>query len=305
MGPDDIGPRGIVPSLNTPFTPDGVLDLAGVGRAVDYIVEAGCAGILMLAVAGETASLSMAEKSQRLDSVCGRAARRIPVIAGVTAPSWPDSLDVAARAAACGAFAVLWQPSRDLSETELESGLRDLAEAGPGRVMLQDLDWHGGGIPVATLCALFEKVPGFFAVKVETVLAGPKYSALLAATEGRLHVSGGWAVGEMMDALARGVHAFMPTAMEPLYCRVVRLYRAGREQEARALFETLLPVLAFANQHIDVSIRFFKMLRAREGVFASDFCRPPVAELDTVQRAEAERLIDYALDGLRRLHGTP
>ena len=162
--------------------------------------------------------------------------------------------------------------------------------------MLQDLDWQGGGIPVATLCTLFERVPGFFAVKVETVPAGPKYSALLAATEGRLHVSGGWAVGQMMDALARGVHAFMPTAMEPLYCRVLNLYHTGREQESRSLFERLLPVLAFANQHIDVSIRFFKMLRAREGVFASDFCRPPVAALDAVQQSEAERLIDYVLE---------
>ena len=81
------------------------------------------------------------------------------------------------------------------------------------------------GLPLATIVGLFERVPAFRAIKIETVLAGPKYSAVLEATGGELHVSGGWAVGQMMDALARGVHAFMPTGLEPVYCRIHQLYR--------------------------------------------------------------------------------
>ncbi len=190
---------------------------------------------------------------------------------------------------------MLWQPEAGLSEGALEKGLAALGEAGPGPVVLQDLDWRGGGLPLDVIARLAERVPAFAGIKVETVPAGPKYTAILAATGGRLHVSGGWAVGQMMDALSRGVHAFMPTGMEPIYCEIHRRHRAGRPEEARALFEAILPILAFANQHIEVSIRFFKALRRTAGLFATDACRPPVAALDAVQDRECRRLVDLAL----------
>ncbi len=99
----------------------------------------------------------------------------------------------------------------------------------------------------------------------------------------------------MLDGLARGVHAFMGTALDPVYVAIFRHHRAGRLDEARALFEAALPVLSFANQHIDVSIRFWKRLRRAEGVFATDRCRPPVTELDAIQSREADRLVGRAL----------
>jgi 4-hydroxy-tetrahydrodipicolinate synthase len=172
--------------------------------------------------------------------------------------------------------------------------LAEVAEAGPDLLVLQDLDWHGPGLAVEEIVELFERLPRFRALKVEVAPAGPKYGAVLAATGGRLHVSGGWAVMQMPDALARGVHAFMGTELEAVYVAIVRLWRAGREEAARALFEAALPVLAFANQHIDVSIRFLKMLRRANGIFATDVCRPGVRPLDAVQRAEAERLLPRA-----------
>ena len=99
-----------------------------------------------------------------------------------------------------------------------------------------------------------------------------------------------------MEALARGVDAFMPTGMEPVYCAIYHRYMAGSQADARALFEAILPVLAFANQHIDVSIRFFKALRLAAGLFATETCRSPVAPLDAVQDAECRRLVGLALD---------
>jgi hypothetical protein len=51
--PCPVGLRGIVPSLNTPFTADDAVDLASVRRLVDWTVEAGSVGMLILAVAGE------------------------------------------------------------------------------------------------------------------------------------------------------------------------------------------------------------------------------------------------------------
>ena len=295
------GLGGIVPSLNTPFTEDDGIDRESLRRLVDHLVASGCPGFLALAVASESAALSEDEWTEVAETLLARGAGRLRAIVSVTADRQEVRLRRAAKARGLGADAILCQvplcqaPGGRGAEARRDL-LGEVAAAGPEVLMIQDLDWHGPGLALEEIVDLFEAIPRFRGLKIETVPAGPKYSAVLAATGGRLHVSGGWAVSQLMDALRRGVHAFMPTEMEPIYVAIHRLYRAGDEAAARRLFESLLPVLAFSNQHIDVSIRFFKMLRKANGLFATDRCRPPVPDFDAVQAREAEILIRRARD---------
>jgi 4-hydroxy-tetrahydrodipicolinate synthase len=60
------------------------------------------------------------------------------------------------------------------------------------------------------------------------------------------------------------------------------------------LFERVLPIVVFSNQHIDVSIRFFKHLRRASGLFTTANCRQPVPPLDEFHQREAERLTRVA-----------
>lgn len=92
--------------------------------------------------------------------------------------------------------------------------VEELASLDPGFLMLQDWDASGYGLPVPLIKRLFETVPAFKCLKVEVVPAGPKYTEVLQVTSGGLHVSG-WAVGQIIEGLDRGVHAFMPTGMHP------------------------------------------------------------------------------------------
>ncbi len=293
--PCPVGLRGIVPSLNTPFTDADEIDEDGLRREVDYAVAAGCVGILALAVASENASLSADEADRAAAVIVDQAAGRVPVILSVTTENQAERLRRAGLAAAHGADGILCQAPAVSDRAGRLAMLGEIAEAGPPLLMIQDLDWHGPGLAVDEIAELFDRIRAFQCLKIETVPAGPKYSRVLKATAGRLHVSGGWAVGQMLDALARGVHAFMPTCMEPLYVQIHRHHAAGEHDEARRLFEAMLPILAFSNQHIDVSIRFFKQLRRARGLFASDRCRPPVAQFDAVQQHEANRLVALAL----------
>ena len=293
--PCPVGLRGIVPSLNTPFTDADEIDDEGLRREVDHVVAAGCAGILALAVASESASLAPAEIDRAAAIIVEQSARRIPIVLSVTADERAERLRRAVRARTLGADGILCQAPAGGDRAGRLAMLGEVAEAGPPLLMIQDLDWHGPGLAVDEIAELFDRISAFRCLKIETVPAGPKYSKVLEATGGRLHVSGGWAVGQMPDALARGVHAFMPTCMEPLYVAIHRHHAAGEHAEARRLFETMLPILAFSNQHIDVSIRFFKQLRRARGLFATDRCRPPVAHFDAVQQREADRLVALAL----------
>ena len=56
--------KGILPSLNTPFTNLGELDLDSLTRLVEHTILSGCGGMLGLAVAGEHNTLNFDEKIQ-------------------------------------------------------------------------------------------------------------------------------------------------------------------------------------------------------------------------------------------------
>jgi 4-hydroxy-tetrahydrodipicolinate synthase len=170
-----------------------------------------------------------------------------------------------------------------------------LAEMDPELIMLQDWNASGYGLPDELICDLFDQVPAFRCLKIETVPAGVKYSRILSRTEGRLNVSGGWAVTQMIEGLKRGVHAFMPTGMHSIYCEIYRLWSRGRESEASELFYKLVPVLAFSNQHLDISIHFFKRLLNRQGIYPTDRIRDPILPFDEVHQQIADQLIERVI----------
>ena len=287
--------RGIVPSMNTPFLDDGSVDLAGIRRSVDAVVQTGVAGMLILAVAAETASLTLPEKRLVAQTFLAHTAGRVPVIIGCSSAEQADRLALAAMARELGAPVMLCQAPAGLGGEALVAQMAALTQVGPPVLMVQDLDFAGPGLPLADILLLRRQLPAFQCLKIEVALPGPKYSAVLEATQGALHVSGGWAAAQMLEALHRGVHAFIPTAMDAIYVAIYRHFQAGDVAQARALHEQLAPVLAFSNQHLDTSIRFFKHLRHREGLFATPMCRSGVRPLDEHQMRELELNVERVL----------
>ena len=282
---------GIIASLHTPFTADDRPDHDSLVRLVGHVHDAGCIGVLATAVAGEVGALRPEERHGLLETVTAACRGRLKVVAGVSAPDLATSLDLARRARDAGADMVLWQPPAGTPDADIGPAIARLGDEGPGPVMLQDLDWTGSGIGIAAIEEAARTVPAFLALKIETAPAGPKYTAVRKALGTRLHLSGGWAATQMVDGLARGLDAFIPSGILPTYVRIFDLWRRGKEDEARSLFEDCLPVVVFSNQDIGTSIAFWKKIRRTEGIFTTERFRPPVRGLDEVQAAEALRLI--------------
>ena len=289
---------GIVPILHTPFTSEENLDLVSLQRLADHVVRTGAAGLIYPAVASEVSKLSAEERRGGIEAVLTRVGGRVPVFAGVSAVSIEESCSLARHAEANGAAGILAQapPAVAADPIGLQDFFRRLAASTGLTLMIQDLDWQGGGMSLELIQQLFEELPSFRCIKVETVLAGPKYSRILAATGGRLHVSGGWAVTQLLDGLERGVHAFMPEgSMVAIYRTIMARFASGDREGARQLFESLLPILAFSNQHIDISVQFFKRVLVAKGIFAAATVRQPILALDVVQERTAAALVDRVL----------
>ncbi|RYU95450.1 dihydrodipicolinate synthase family protein [Emticicia agri] len=282
---------GIVTVLNTPFDTKGNIDLQSLRRNVQYALQAGVAGFLVPALASEVATLSIAERLQMVEIVTEEVAGKVPVFAGAGEPDIEKRKQIVKEYLAMGCRHILFNiPFED--EIQFKSQFYELASLGVETIMLQDWSANGYGLPDDLIVELFQEVEAFRCLKVETVPAGVKYSRLLALTDGKLHLSGGWAVTQMIEGLKRGVHAFMPTGMHKTYCTIYRYFKAGEFVKAEQLFHQLLPVLAFSNQHLAISIHFFKRLLHRQGIYETPGVRASLLPFDSIHEAIADKLIE-------------
>jgi 4-hydroxy-tetrahydrodipicolinate synthase len=83
----------------------------------------------------------------------------------------------------------------------------------------------------------------------------------------------------------------MPTGMHWIYTEIFNLFNKGKEEEAIALFNEILPVLAFSNQHLDISIHFFKRLLWKQGIFPTPNVRKPILPFDKIHEVIADEHI--------------
>jgi 4-hydroxy-tetrahydrodipicolinate synthase len=71
------------------------------------------------------------------------------------------------------------------------------------------------------------------------------------------------------------------------------LHRGGDRHAARQLFDRLAAVLLFSNQHIDISIQFFKRLLQARGIFTGIQRRSDRLAFDETQEKLAAELINH------------
>jgi dihydrodipicolinate synthase/N-acetylneuraminate lyase len=288
---------GVVAIPQTPFDDNDRIDFRSLSRGVADRLAAGVDGLLYPVVASEVSKLTPVERRATTRAVLEQAAAQVPVIIGASADDARTARSHAEFALAHGAAGVLVQApvARIRDEAATIDYFRSVCETQIDLLMIQDLEWDGPGLPVETIVRLFEELEPFRCIKVETVPAGSKYSAIIAATGGRLNVSAGWAVPQLIEALDRGIHAVTPGGLHWLIVEVVRRYRAGDRASARALFDRFLPILGWQNQHIDVSNQFLKLLAVRQGIYTGAAVRQPVVPFDADHRRIADELIEEAV----------
>ncbi len=299
---------GITPIINTPFTDELALDLASLERLVEQSIADGVVGCIVPAVASEVAKLSGPERRLLLETVVEVAGGAITVVAGVSSDDLAESVRLAGHAVGLGCTAVLCRAPESMIDDPagLIDHFSELAKVGMSTLMVQDLQWNGPGMEVSTIVRLYEAVPPFTAIKVETVPPGAKYTAIMEATDGGLHVACGWGLGQMIEALDRGVSTFTTTAINLPFVEVHRRYRQGDREGARALFEEVTPMLIWCQQNIDVSIAFLKRYCLAAGLFATDLVRPQAMTFDRFHQRCADELIESILaleSRLRTKHG--
>ncbi|WP_158906986.1 4-hydroxy-tetrahydrodipicolinate synthase [Burkholderia sp. L27(2015)] len=106
-----FSPNGIYTAIVTPFTAGDEFDERAFRRLIDFQVDSGAAGLLVIGGSGEFVSLTPAERQRVVEVAIDQTANRIPVIVGALAPGTREVQETARYAEKAGASALLVLPS--------------------------------------------------------------------------------------------------------------------------------------------------------------------------------------------------
>ena len=99
--------KGSLVAIVTPMQEDGSLDLAAFRALIDFHVEQGTDGIVVVGTTGESPTVNVEEHELLIAEAVKHAARRIPIIAGTGANSTAEAIELAAFSKKVGADASL------------------------------------------------------------------------------------------------------------------------------------------------------------------------------------------------------
>lgn len=285
---------GVVPIVHTPWTSGDRIDFPSLERSIERSIEDGVSGCVVPAVASEVSKLSDGERTRFVEEVIRIVDGRIHVTAGVSDPDVRRSQRLAEHAVESGADGVLCAAPMDIIEdkTAVKMFMHELAAVDLPMLMIQDLHWNGYGMGLDTIRDLWEEIPAFRCLKLETVPAGSKMTQIIEATNGSMPIGVGWSLPQLIEALDRGAAFVTTTAVNKPFVHILRLYRMGRREEAAASFKRTLPYLAWAHQHIDISIHFYKIYSYRRGLFQTTRAREPILPFDRYHQRIANEIID-------------
>ncbi len=99
--------KGSIVAIVTPMQDDGSLDMAAFRALIDFHVEQGTDGIVVVGTTGESPTVNVEEHELLISEAVKHAAKRIPIIAGTGANSTREAIELAAFSKTAGADASL------------------------------------------------------------------------------------------------------------------------------------------------------------------------------------------------------
>jgi 4-hydroxy-tetrahydrodipicolinate synthase len=99
--------KGSIVAIVTPMQEDGSLDMAAFRGLIDFHIDQGTDGIVVVGTTGESPTVDVDEHVALIEEAVKHAAGRIPIIAGTGANSTREAIELSKRAQKVGADASL------------------------------------------------------------------------------------------------------------------------------------------------------------------------------------------------------
>ena len=275
---------GCWPVAPTPFKENEDLDLEGMKRVLDCMIDQKVDGICILANYSEQFLLSDDEREILTKLCIEHVAGKVPIIVTVSHFSTDIAFKRAKLAKDVGANMVMMMPPyhgallKGNANQTFEQ-FRKVSEAGI-TIMVQDAPLSGVDLSVDLLVKMAKEIEHVKCFKIECAQAANKLRALInkggSAIEGPFDGEEGITLFADLEAGAKGnmSSAMLPDLIGPL----VKSYITGNKKEAENEYNRVLPLINYENRQC--GFRATKTVFKEGGVIKSDVCRHPIPSLD-------------------------
>lgn len=286
---------GVWPVAPTPFDDNGEVDLNGMKRVLECMIDQKVDGICILANFSEQ-FLITDEEREILTKVCIETiAGRVPTIVSISHFSTKIVLDRAIKVKSLGGDILMMMPPYHGSllkgdVNQIFEQFSQVSEIGLP-IMIQDAPLSGIDLTVPILSNLIKNIENLTCFKIESPQAALKIKLLVDSCKDNLE---GPFDGEesitLIPDLRAGASGTMSSALLPDKIRkVVKAYLNNNLEEAENIYNHILPLINFENRQC--GFRATKTIMKEGGVINSDFCRHPIKPLD---QSTKKNLIDLA-----------
>jgi len=287
--------KGVMPALTTKFTAKDELDLKLFDKNLKFQLASGVDGIILGGSLGEASVLTTEEKERLVKFAVESVAGKVPVILNIAEGSTREALQQAAYAKEWGAQGLMILPpmrySADHRETvtwfKTVAGSTDL----PVMIYNNPVDYK-----TEVTLGMFDELaecPNIQAVK-ESTRDVSNVTRMLNRFGDRFKILCGvdtLAMEEMLmgaDGWVAGLVCAFPAETVAVY----RLVKAGRTEEALAIYRWFLPVL-----ELDIHsklVQYIKLAEVQTGI-GSEFVRAPRLPLEGKERERILKVIGEAV----------
>lgn len=287
--------QGVFPAVTTKFREDLGLDHDAMRRHFTRMLDAGCDGLITTGSLGESSTLTIEEKLDILALAREVAGDRVPVIATVAQTTTADAVRFVREGAERGAdgFMVLPGLIYVSDRREALAHYRTVASATDLPIMVYnnpvsyrvdiDLDAMAELAELPNVVAIKESSDDVRRVTRIKARFGDRFTIFSGvdnlALESFFMGAEGWVAG-LVDAFPEETVA------------IWRLFRAGRYDEAIAIYRWFSPLL-----ELDVSTRLVQNIKLAEAMtgLGNEIVRPPRLPLAGEERARVAKIIADAI----------
>jgi 1-pyrroline-4-hydroxy-2-carboxylate deaminase len=286
---------GVFPAVTTQFTKDQALDPASTARHYEALIVSGVSGLVVCGSLGENQAMAPEEKREVVRNAVEVAAGRVPVVAGIAEASTASALRCVRDFAKLGASGFMIMPPMTYRPDPDEASAYFRTVGGA-----TDLPWMLYNNPIAyTVDVTPERLAGF--ADVENLVAVKESSGdPRRITEIRIELGDRFALFAGVDDLILessllGIDGWVAgsgIAFPAENQRLWDLTRAGRWDEARALYRWFSPLLK-----LDTFPKFVQYIKlmVQEAGLGAEWVREPRKPLVGPER---ERVLGVIRKGI-------
>lgn len=276
--------QGIFPAVTTKMDQAGRIDVAATRKSIDRLIEGGVAGVVVLPMLGENASLVLSEREAIIRAAVETAAGRVPVLSGLAESTLDDATAHARHYESCGAQGLMVFPNLTYKTDARETvaWYKEIAAASSLPIMIYNN-------PIAYGVDVTPQVLESLADTREIVCVKEECGDIRRVTDIRVALGDRFSVfcgvdDLIVESLALGVTGWVSgmTNVWPRECvELFELCRAEKFAEARKLYEILTPSF-----HLDTHVKLVQYIKLAENLVhgAPEWTRPPRLPLIGAER---------------------